>query len=70
MFSSARDAAWPGRVPKGRRDTLRLTVRSTNLHVMDESKMIRGRRVVFERNEPTRGPVKYLRYSLDGGGRA
>ena len=34
------------------------------LPVMDEVGIIRGRKVVFER-EPPRGPVEHLRYSLD-----
>ena len=31
---------------------------------MDEVRIIRGRKVVYER-EPPRGPVEHLRYSLD-----
>jgi hypothetical protein len=32
---------------------------------MGEEKTIRGRRVVFERNGPPRGPIEDLRYSID-----
>jgi hypothetical protein len=32
---------------------------------MNDTRIIRGRKVIFERGEPPRGPVETLRYSLD-----